>query len=49
LDLAAEYRFPILTGDDFGHNQLNLPMSIGVRAAIAAGRGELRLPEAAVV
>ncbi|GAA1662680.1 LD-carboxypeptidase [Glycomyces endophyticus] len=48
LDVLADYDFPILAGVDFGHTGPNLPMPVGVRAAVDATSRELRLLESPV-
>jgi muramoyltetrapeptide carboxypeptidase len=48
LELTQEYGFPIMASMDFGHNMLNLPMPIGIRASFDTKKLELRLDEGAV-
>ncbi len=48
LDVLGAYDFPILGELDFGHLTANIPLPIGVRAALDAGSGEFSLLEAAV-
>ncbi|HEU5127272.1 MAG TPA: LD-carboxypeptidase [Glycomyces sp.] len=48
LDALADYRFPILAGVDFGHTGPNLPMPIGLRAAVDADSHLVKLLESPV-
>jgi len=48
LDVVRVYSFPILAGLDFGHQTTNIPLPIGVRAAVDAQLGSFSLLEAAV-
>lgn len=49
LDVLADYDLPILAGVDFGHTGPNLPMPIGVGAAVDADSHLLKLLESPVV
>lgn len=51
VDIFREYEIPVLIGAPFGHEELNLPMPLGVRARIATTKGErkLELLESAVL
>ena len=48
LDVLGDYDFPILADLDFGHRTANLPMPIGVRAAMDATGKRFHLLEPAV-
>ncbi|WP_035701890.1 S66 peptidase family protein [Glycomyces tenuis] len=47
-DVLADYDLPVLAGVDFGHTGPNLPMPIGVGAAVDADSRRLRLLESPV-
>ncbi|GAB3647418.1 S66 peptidase family protein [Glycomyces tarimensis] len=47
-DVLADVDFPILGGVDFGHTGPNLPMPIGLRAAVDADSQQLKLLESPV-
>lgn len=49
LDVVGDYDFPILADLDFGHRTANIPLPIGIRAAMDAEKGSLSLLEAAVM
>jgi muramoyltetrapeptide carboxypeptidase len=49
LDVLADYDLPILAGVDFGHTGPNLPMPIGLKAAVDADSHLLKLLESPVV
>ncbi|WP_026923239.1 S66 peptidase family protein [Glycomyces arizonensis] len=49
LDVLADYDLPILAGVDFGHTGPNLPMPIGLKAAVDADSHQLKLLESPVV
>lgn len=48
LDAVANYQFPILASVDFGHNQVAIPMPIGISAEMDADNHELRVLEGTV-
>ncbi len=49
LDVVGGYDFPMFAGLDFGHRTANIPLPIGVCAAMDAEHGSLSLLEAAFV
>ena len=49
LDVLGDRDVPVLGGVEFGHAGPNLPMPVGIRVALDAGRRELSLLEPAVV
>jgi muramoyltetrapeptide carboxypeptidase len=49
FDVVGEHRFPILAGVDFGHQTANIPLPIGVEAALDAEAATLALTEAPLV
>ena len=48
LDVLGDRQFPVLANVDFGHSSPNLPMPVGVTAAMDADRLALRLLEPAL-
>jgi muramoyltetrapeptide carboxypeptidase len=48
LDVVGDRDIPVLGNADIGHNPPNVPLPLGVRAALGADAGTLTLTEAAV-
>ncbi len=48
MDVIKDYRWPILACEDFGHHTANIPLPVGITAAMDATARTLRLVEAAV-
>jgi muramoyltetrapeptide carboxypeptidase len=48
LDIASEYDFPIIAGLDFGHHTPNLPLPMGIRAAMDTDGTKVWLKESYV-
>lgn len=48
LDIAAEYDFPIIAGLDFGHYTPNLPLPMGIKAAMDTDGARVWLNESYV-
>jgi len=49
FDAVGDRDFPILANVDFGHQVANIPLPIGVEAALDAVAGTLALTEAPLV
>ena len=48
MDAVAGYHWPVLACNDFGHHTANIPLPIGITAAVDATARTLQLVEAAV-
>ena len=48
LSILKQYNFPILAGLDFGHYTVNMPMPLGLKVAMDAGKQTLEFLESAV-
>lgn len=48
LEIACQYNFPILAEVDFGHNTVNIPMPLGVKASFDSSNRKLKFLESPV-
>jgi len=48
MNVASDYRFPILKANDFGHNCPNTTLPVGARVRMDAEAGEIEILEACV-